>query len=306
MKKQKRFLKLDYTTVVVVATVSLFLVSIGFFAVRKTQIHLRKTNDHKQPLVITNLPYCNGEKLDLTVPNVDKPAPLLIYVHSGGWEYGSKVTDDIEFLKFLEQNGFAIASINYRLSRSAKFPAAVHDTLCAVRFFKAHHLLLNIDPGRIALVGYSSGGNVAALAALGSNNQEFLDSNYQEYDSNVQALITFAAHLDLGASDFTNTTEDHIAFWLNNESERQRANPVNYLDKNDPPTLIFHALDDKKVPYSQVESFKRSAATKDYSVSVVPVKNGGHSFSSWFKRDSPDESERVRIIEAFLFEQFNK
>jgi len=126
----------------------------------------RERSDHLQPLVVTNLEYCNGEKLDLTVPQGPKGKPVVVLVHGGGWQYGSKVGGAAPSFTRLTDNGIAVASINYRLSDRVQYPAQIHDVQCAVRFLKTNATLFGLDGNKVILAGISSGANLALMAGL--------------------------------------------------------------------------------------------------------------------------------------------
>ena len=105
--------------------------------------------------------------LDLYVPAepIRRPVPVIVFLHGGGWSGGTRTTGP-DFKRYFAQDGFAMASIEYRLTPSHLFPAAVEDVRTAVRWLKANAAAQNIDPDRICLWGTSAGGHLAAVAAL--------------------------------------------------------------------------------------------------------------------------------------------
>ena len=118
---------------------------------------------------ITNIPYTtrggSEQQLDLYLPTNRKGEPLVIYVHGGGWEHGDKAGDSINpnNLQWLWQ-GYTLASINYRLVQTALWPAQIEDCKAAIRWLKAHARNYGYDADRIAVVGESAGGHLAAVA----------------------------------------------------------------------------------------------------------------------------------------------
>src|SRR4051794_35520583 len=107
--------------------------------------------------------------LDAGIPQTAEPCPGVIVVHGGGWVRGDRATDVAPLLDPLSEAGFAWFSISYRLMNDVtQFGAGVEDVEAAIRFVKAHAAEFGIDPNRIALVGESAGGHLAAMAALGA------------------------------------------------------------------------------------------------------------------------------------------
>ena len=107
-------------------------------------------------------------KLDLHRPG-EARAPLIVYVHGGAWRAGSK--SNVPIARLLD-HGFAIASVDYRLSTQARFPAQIHDIKAAIRFLRAHSEELHIETGKISIIGSSAGGHLAALVGVTNGNQE--------------------------------------------------------------------------------------------------------------------------------------
>src|SRR5688572_31627028 len=101
------------------------------------------------------------QKLDVFVPKADKPLPLVMWVHGGGWEGGSK--DGGNPAVGMLYRGYAVAAINYRLSKHAVFPAQIHDVKAAVRFLRSNAKTYNLDPDRFGAAGASAGGHLVVL-----------------------------------------------------------------------------------------------------------------------------------------------
>ena len=127
------------------------------------------------PVIIRNLPYVsNGherQKLDLFIPaNVTGAAPLLIWIHGGAWKEGSK--ENCPAVGMVGK-GWVVASLNYRLSQQAVFPAQLEDCKAALRFLRAHAADYHIDTNRVAAWGASAGGHLVALLGVTSKTREF-------------------------------------------------------------------------------------------------------------------------------------
>jgi hypothetical protein len=115
------------------------------------------------------------QQLDLYIPTDHKGEPLVVYVHGGGWEHGDKAGDSINpnNLQWLWQ-GYAMASINYRLIQHAVWPAQIEDCKAAIRWLKAHARDYGYDPDRLGVVGESAGGHLVALLGTTSGLQIFI------------------------------------------------------------------------------------------------------------------------------------
>src|SRR5579864_2538115 len=115
-----------------------------------------------------NLPYCNGQALDLYIPRSPRsqPPPIAMYVHGGGMTAGDKANLNPVFLNALASAGYAVASVNYRLAPATKFPGQIEDVKCAIRFLHDKASSYGVDGRRILAFGTSVGGQLVALAAL--------------------------------------------------------------------------------------------------------------------------------------------
>ncbi len=282
------------------------LILVGFVAVRSVdawRTYQKEQADHQQPLTATNVPYCHGEKLDIVVPVTHNPKPLVVYVHGGGWRYGSKVGGGAPYFYQLVDHGIAVASVNYRLSDRAQFPAQFEDVQCAVRFLKSQAQVFGIDPEKIILAGQSAGGNLAMLAAVAANNPEAFDTGtprqYDQWDAHVAGVIATDAHYDLTAVSFSEKSEANISRYVDDDA-RVKASPQTYLDEDDPAILMFHGLQDTIVAPDQAENFALHATELGLDVQYIPVKNAGHNLWAWFGRDSPNGDERFQMIKNFI------
>ena len=127
-------------------------------------------------------------KLDLHLPDAGTPAGLIVWVHGGAWRSGSRADVD---LKGLVVRGWAVASVDYRLSPVARFPAQIHDIKAAIRFLRAHAGEYGYPAGRFVIAGSSAGAHLAALVGV-SNRHPELESNLGDYpreSSDVQAIV---------------------------------------------------------------------------------------------------------------------
>lgn len=246
-----------------------------------------------------NLQYGDGTNaanlLDIYLPEkIDKPVPVVVWIHGGGWANGDK-SPSPQFLQLLP-HGLAVASINYRLSGEAPFPAQIYDCKGAIRYLRAHAKEYQIDPDRIGIWGVSAGGHLAALLGTSAGVKE-LEGNVGgnlNVSSRVQAVSDYAGPTDLGQVFAQGA--DMPAF-VNNAILRgyyenllgggpveshpdliRLANPINYITVDDPPFQIFHGDKDVLVPVGQgqllAEALKAKGVPCDYTV----LPGMGHGF----------------------------
>ncbi|MGN1104963.1 MAG: alpha/beta hydrolase fold domain-containing protein [Candidatus Coproplasma sp.] len=212
-----------------------------------------------------------AQTMDIFLPDEgDGPFPLLIHIHGGGFAVGDKRDGHVKKLLDAIKMGYAFASINYRLSDEAIFPAAVLDCRNAVRFLKANAERYRIIPERIATIGGSAGGNLSAMLAMNIPDGSFLGEEGKSYshDCSIKAAIDW-----FGPTDFSKMDEQALAngvsFTDHGESysaesnymgkplgqvDRDfiaKANPISYISDNICPLLIEHGTVDKLVPYAQ-------------------------------------------------------
>lgn len=194
----------------------------------------------------------------------DASQPIVVWVHGGGWVAGDK-NDEVPVQPLIDA-GYIVASINYRYASDAPHPVQVNDLNAAVAWLRDNAAEYNIDPGNVALMGFSAGGHIAALAGFSANSQAF------EQPQAVQAVVALAAPVDLVnfEADFTtlfNASADQIGnldaakVLLNCATEAscqnalRDASPITYVDAQDPPGYVQHGSADSVVPITQANRF---------------------------------------------------
>ena len=209
-----------------------------------------------------NVKYGTGGTVPLVLDlyrkkNLAKPVPGLIFIHGGAWSGGNKKVYQPYCVKYAER-GFVAATIKYRLSGVAPFPAAVQDAKCAVRWMRANAKKYNVDPDRIAVIGGSAGGHLSMMVGYSSDVKQ-LEGNggHAGVSSRVQAVVNFYGPTDL-TTDFARKAGS-VKKFLDGKSYEQDAklyelaSPLTHLTKDDPPTLILHGTIDQVVPIEQAD-----------------------------------------------------
>lgn len=221
------------------------------------------------------------QKLDLYLPEkAAKPSPLVVWIHGGGWRGGSKENPP---LLWLLERGYAVASINYRLSQHAPFPAQIHDCKAAIRWLRANASKYGIDPNRIGVAGGSAGGHLVALLGTGGDVQE-LEGNLgvTGVSSRVQAVCDIFGPADFVRFEPLNRDPKSVlAQLLGGTVEEKKklarlASPVTHASKDDPPFLILHGTADKVVPIAQSEILEQTLKQAGVEVTLVKIEGAGH------------------------------
>lgn len=243
------------------------------------------------------------QKLDLYLPATGTNWPLIIWIHGGGWSGGSK--EKPPGLRFLT-HGFALASLNYRFSQDAIFPAQLIDCKAALRWLRAHAPEYGFDPHHIGVWGASAGGHLVALLGTTGDDKEFDQGENPGVSSRVQAVCDW-----FGPTDFTqilshlddpkHDVADSLASQLiggpldQNPEKVQRANPIHYITTNDPPFLIMHGDKDPLVPLQQSRLLAEALQKAGVPVTLRVVPGGGHGGPAF---DTP--AEKNRLYEFFV------
>ncbi|TWU49582.1 alpha/beta hydrolase fold domain-containing protein [Rubripirellula reticaptiva] len=216
------------------------------------------------------------------------PAPAYVWIHGGGWQGGTK-DGGVGQVVPLVREGFVGATIEYRLTGEAAFPAQIEDCKCAIRYLRAHAEKYNIDPNRIAVGGSSAGGHLVALMGTSAGVKEFEGSGgWADRSSAVQAVVNLYGPTDFKAFVTTKGFESHNRAGspeskllgggevASNTEGVKRVNPITYIDKADPPFLIIHGTADKTVPANQSEAIHEALKVAGVSSKLHLIEGAGH------------------------------
>lgn len=240
-----------------------------------------------------------GHKLDIYLPGEGEgPFPAVVYIYGSAWYSNNAKGSVVMFSPQLLKAGFAVVAINHRASTEAIFPAQIHDIKAAVRFIRANAAKYNLDPSWIGVTGGSSGGHMTAfLGTSGGVKKHTIGEvtydiegdlgNYTETDSSIQAACDW-----FGPTNFL--TMDSCGSQMNHDDAKSPestliggpiqenpdkcalANPVTYVDAEDPPFLIFHGNKDPLVPSCQSDELHKRLVEEGVESTYVQVSRAGH------------------------------
>ncbi len=247
--------------------------------------------------LLTDIEYVEGghprNRLDLYLPDrTTSLLPVVLWVHGGGWSSGDKARSPAAILA---TQHYAVASINYRYSQDAIFPAQLHDCKAAVRWLRANANEYGLDAARIGAWGGSAGGHLVALLGT-TGHVETLEGNlgHANQSSTVQAVVDW-----FGPTDFlTAGPTEHRSRLLGGDAKSNQemaslASPITYVSENACPFLIIHGEKDKLVHISQSERFAEALRQADVEATQVTIKDGGHGGAKFI---SPTELDRIRAF----------
>jgi acetyl esterase/lipase len=215
--------------------------------------------------------------------------PVVVWIHGGAWRAGNKDSGIGNLARFARR-GYFCASIEYRLSQEAIFPAQIEDCKCALRFLRAKAKEYNLDPNRIGVWGSSAGGHLVALLGTSGDVKELEGKGgWQEFSSRVNAVCDFFGPTDfLKMKDFPSNIDRNSpncpeallvgGSLEQNKDKAAKANPITYITKDDPPFLIMHGDKDPIVPFNQSELLHEALKKAGVDVTFHTVKDAGHGF----------------------------
>ncbi len=237
-------------------------------------------------------------------PVAEAPRPLIIWVHGGAWRAGSRTDVPIQALV---ERGFSIASVDYRLSPVARFPAQVHDIKAAIRYLRVNAAKYHVDPQRFVIAGSSAGGHLAALVGV-SHDHQALEGTVGEHlavSSEVQAIVSFfgASNLETILAQSTphglSVRGPALQLLLGGQPTEQPelaklASPITHVDDRDPPLLLLHGDQDPQMPINQSHELEGAYQRVKRLCQFEVIHGGAHGGPPFF------DSTRLELVEKFL------
>ena len=247
-------------------------------------------------------------KLDLHLPRTKVRSPLIVWVHGGAWRSGSKSNMP---LAALVEEGYAVASVDYRLSTDAKFPAQIHDLKAAVRFLRGHGTQWQLLTEKVVIAGDSAGAHLAALVGVSNGHAELEGQigNDRAQSSDVQGIISFYGGANL--TTILKQSTPHglkmrvpaLELFLGGQPEdlpavARLASPVFHVDRDDPPLLLLHGDQDPQMPINQSHELCGAYGKAGATVQFEVVHGAGHGGTAFY------DTNRLAIVKGFLKRHF--
>lgn len=254
--------------------------------------------------LIANIEYAGDreasrqQRLDLFLPERRaEKAPVVVWIHGGAWRAGDKQWGPF---RVLTNHGYAVASINYRLSKQAAFPAQLQDCKTAVAWIREHADEYGLDADRIGVWGASAGGHLAALLGTTGGVPSLDPKSDKEISTKVQAVCDWYGPADL--SDVVGRRRRSfavraVALLLGGNLTRKtalEASPVHYVSPDDAPFLIMHGDKDKRVPVVQSEKLYAALRKNGVQATLLIAEGKGHGL------DDTHHGEVLKFFDKYL------
>lgn len=249
-------------------------------------------------------------KMHILRPKVQpkEAMPVLVWVHGGGWRNGSRESG-IPRLTAFAQRGYFCASIEYRLTGEAKFPAQIEDCKCAIRFLRSKAKEFNLDPNRIGVWGGSAGGHLVALLGTSAGMKELEGTGgWQDQPSHVQAVCDWYGPSDLALiakAPPKENTPSPVALLLGgpvaeNLKKAALASPITHVSKNTPPFLLVHGDKDTTVPLRQSQILHEALKKAGVESTLKVIEGAGHGFKG------PQMEDAEKAVASFFDKHLRK
>lgn len=234
--------------------------------------------------VIPDITYlrANGVELKIDVNqsrNSEGPAPTFIYYHGGGWVGGSKESNVLRLLPYLE-GGWAAVNVQYRLGNVSLAPAAVEDSLCALRWVARNADQYGFDIERLVVSGNSAGGHLALTSGMIPSEAGLDRQCLGSETPQVAAIVNWYGITDVNDLLHGVNEKSYAVRWLGSQPDMaeiaERVSPISYVRSDLPPIITIHGDADPTVPYNHAVQLHRSLDRAEVTNELVTVPNGGH------------------------------
>jgi len=243
------------------------------------------------------------QMVDLYLPKKranDKPLPVVVYIHGGGWSGGDRIGYGSAAAQQASSGNYAGVSVGYRLSGEAKWPAQIYDCKAAIRWVRGHAKEYNLDPDRIAVQGGSAGGHLVSLLGLTAGVKE-LEGDLGEFtklSSKVTCVINRCGPTDMAAplmqGEAALKDDPAVSGLLGGSikeklAEAKAASPLTYVSKDAVPFLTAHGTMDMRVNFTNATNLDAALKKAGASSLLIAVTDGGHAMGG-----GPELEKRVR------------
>lgn len=264
-----------------------------------------------------NIPYIKRDGLELHLhiispvknDNINKleKYPCIVYIQGSAW-CKQDTFMNIPNLSKLAERGFVIASVEYRHTEIAPFPAQIQDAKTAIRFMRKNASRYNLDPENIFVFGDSSGGHTALMVGITEAVEELDTADYGEYSAKVGGIIDFYGPTDIAKMNDVPSVMNHIEpnspegmliggkNVIENMEEAKKTSPVSYIlrERSIAPILIFHGSKDRLVPFQQSILLYDALKAADKKVDFYKINGADHGGGEFWSEDV------LKIVEEFI------
>ena len=219
-------------------------------------------------------------KLDIWYPRDNpNPTPTLVYIHGGGWIFGTKEGSVYQFLPYLER-GWRVVNVEYRMAGNSLAPGAVEDTRCALRWIHRNAAQWKFDTSKIVLTGHSAGGHLSLITAMVPKGTPIDNRCYGDEDLRVAAVVNWYGITDVNDLIQGPNLKNYAAMWMgsmpNAAEVAKSVSPLTYVRAGLPPVITIHGDKDDVVPYAHATRLHDALAKANVPNKLVTVKGGGH------------------------------
>lgn len=220
--------------------------------------------------------------LNASVPAGDGPFPIVVFVHGGGWNTGDRVNDIKTFAASLDAANFVTLSIEYRLAPTHRWPACFEDVQTALRWAHDHARDVKGDPDRIAIMGYSAGGQLALLAGSTAGATPVRAVVGLAPPSDFEQDLAARGGLSTSLQDLLGRPKapDDAAI-----AQLREIGPIQHVKPGLPPFLIIQGAADKTVPSAQSIAFQAKCREAGVPCDLILIPKAGHRLREWKEGD---------------------
>ena len=228
-------------------------------------------------------------KLDFWQPkDTNKPLPTVIYIHGGGWLFGDRTGAEPQLLPYFAR-GWNVANVEYRMSGQSLAPAAVEDSICALRWIYRNAKQFHVDTDRIIVTGHSAGGHLSLMVGMfdpasGLENECAPDAHFGDVPMKVAAVVNWFGISDVNdLLDGSKNRKNYAVAWLGSLTDREQiakeVSPLTYVRAGLPAIITIHGDQDDVVPYSQAVRLHEALTKAGDKNELVTIHGGKHG---WF------------------------
>ena len=270
-----------------IATIIFTIFTAAYVAAQSTTPSLLTIADRywMQPDVVYGGANNTALKLDIWYPRDNpNPTPTVIFIHGGGWIFGSKEGAVYQLLPYLEK-GWRAVNVEYRMAGNSLAPGSVEDTRCALRWVFRNAKQYNFDTTKIVLTGQSAGGHLSLITGMlpdGTplDNRCYADAKYGDVPMKVAAIVNWYGIADVNDLIAGPNLKNYAAMWMgsmpNAAEVAKSVSPLTYVRSGLPPIITIHGDKDDVVPYAHATRLKEALDKAKVPNQLVTIPGGGH------------------------------